>query len=237
MKNNWDKVLWQGDSRKLLKMLPDNSIDFILTDPPYNIGMYSTGNIPLFGRTAMNNDVANWDHIEFNPEEWVDDFIRVLKPKGNIFIFTSYNQIGKWHTCLDHRFDTSQFMIWHKINPAPKIYKAGFLNSCEMIFCCWNKKHTWNFISQKEMHNFIESPICMRPERLSAPKHPTQKPTSILKKMITIATNENDIVLDPFMGVGSTGIAALALNRKFIGFEISGEYFNAAKQRIEYRKF
>ena len=229
--------LLHGDSRGLIKKLPDNYVDFILTDPPYNIGKHSTGNIPLLGRTPMNNDLADWDHVDFNPEEWVEEFIRVLKPTGNLFIFTSYNQLGRWYSCLDHRFDTSQFMVWHKTNPAPKIFKAGFLNSCEMVFCCWNKKHTWNFISQAEMHNFIECPICVRPERLSDPKHPAQKPTAILKKMITIASNEGDIVFDPFMGVGSTGVAALSLNRKFIGFEIDKTYFDAAKNRIEIRKY
>ena len=229
--------LLHGDSRGLIKKLPDNYVDFILTDPPYNIGKHSTGNIPLLGRTPMNNDLADWDHVDFNPEEWVEEFIRVLKPTGNLFIFTSYNQLGRWYICLDHRFDTSQFMVWHKTNPAPKIFKAGFLNSCEMVFCCWNKKHTWNFISQAEMHNFIECPICVRPERLSDPKHPAQKPTAILKKMITIASNEGDIVFDPFMGVGSTGVAALSLNRKFIGFEIDKTYFDAAKNRIEIRKY
>lgn len=237
MQENWNNVLRCGDSRELIKKIPDNFVDFILTDPPYNIAKHSTGNIPLAGRTPMNNDIADWDKVDFNPEEWIEDFIRILKPTGNLFIFTTYNQLGKWYSCLDHRFDTSQFMIWHKTNPAPKIFKAGFLNSCEMIFCCWNKKHTWNFISQKEMHNFIESPICMSPERLKSPKHPAQKPTSILKKMITIASNEGDIVFDPFMGVGSTGIAALQLNRRFIGFEINEVYFNAAKDRIENRKY
>lgn len=230
---NWRKCVLRADSREIIKRIPDNSIDFILTDPPYNIGKHSTGNIPLPGRTAMNNDVAEWDLEDFNPEEWAGEFIRILKPTGNIFIFTSYNQIGRWHSCLDHRFDTTNFMIWHKTNPAPKIYKAGFLNSCEMIFTCWNKGHTWNFISQTEMHNFIESPICMRPERLSNPKHPTQKPISILKKMISIASNEDDIIFDPFMGVGSTGVAALKLNRRFIGIELNQTYFTAAKQRIE----
>jgi len=107
------------------------------------------------------------------------------------------------------------------------------LNSCEMIFTCWNKKHTWNFISQKEMHNFLESPICMRPERLNNPKHPTQKPVAILKKIITISSNKDDIVFDPFMGVGSTGVAALELGRRFIGVELEKEYYDAAKERIE----
>ena len=230
---NWRKCILRADSREIIKHIPDNSIDFILTDPPYNLGKHSTGNIPLPGRTAMNNDVAEWDMIDFNPEEWADEFIRILKPTGNLFIFTSYNQLGRWYNCLDHRFDTSNFMIWHKTNPAPKIFKAGFLNSCEMIFTCWNKKHTWNFISQAEMHNFIESSICMKPERLSNPKHPTQKPVGILKKMIEIASNENDIVFDPFMGVGSTGVAALNLNRRFIGVEIDEAYFDAAKKRVK----
>lgn len=230
---NWRKCILRADSRDIIKRIPDNSIDFILTDPPYNLGQHSTGNIPLPGRTAMNNDVAEWDMIDFNPEEWADEFIRILKPTGNLFIFTSYNQLGRWYNCLDHKFDTSNFMIWHKTNPAPKIFKAGFLNSCEMIFTCWNKRHTWNFISQAEMHNFIESSICMKPERLSNPKHPAQKPVVILKKMIDIASNENDIVFDPFMGVGSTGVAALELNRRFIGVEIDENYFEASKKRIE----
>ena len=221
-----------ADSRDVIRRIPDQSIDFILTDPPYNIGKHSTGNIPLPGRIAINNDVAQWDMVDFTPEEWADEFIRVLKPTGNLFIFTSYNQIGKWYDSLDHRFDTSNFMVWHKTNPVPKIYKAGFLNSCEMVFTCWNKKHTWNFISQKEMHNFIESPVCMRPERLSNPKHPAQKPVSILKKMVEIASNKGDIVFDPFMGVGSTGIAAIGLGRRFIGVEIDGNYYKAAQERI-----
>lgn len=230
---NWRKCVLRADSRDIIKRIPNNSIDFILTDPPYNLGQHSTGNIPLPGRSAMNNDVAGWDMIDFNPEEWADEFIRILKPTGNLFIFTSYNQLGRWYNCLDHKFDTSNFMIWHKTNPAPKIFKAGFLNSCEMIFTCWNKKNTWNFISQAEMHNFIESSICMKPERLSNPKHPAQKPVSILKKMIEIASNENDIIFDPFMGVGSTGVAALDLNRRFIGVELDNAYFEAAKKRIE----
>ncbi|MBR4564242.1 MAG: DNA adenine methylase [Paludibacteraceae bacterium] len=231
--NNHPYYIALGDSHELIKSIPDHSVDFILTDPPYNLAQHSTGNIPLPGRSAMNNDLAPWDLIEFKPEEWIDEFLRILKPTGNLFIFTSYNQIGKWYELLDHKFDATNFMVWHKTNPAPKIFKAGFLNSCELIYTCWNKGHTWNFINQAEMHNFIESSICMRPERLQNPKHPTQKPVSVLKKLITIASNENDIVFDPFMGVGSTGVAALDLGRKFIGFEINPEYFQASELRIK----
>ena len=232
MPDNWSSYIVNGDSRDVIKRIPANSVDFIFTDPPYNLGRHSTGNIPLLGRTPMNNDVADWDMVEFNPEEWVDEFIRILKPTGNLFIFTSYNHIGRWYACLDHKFDTTNFMVWHKTNPAPKIFKAGFLNSCELVFTCWNKGHTWNFISQKEMHNFFESPICMRPERLSSPKHPAQKPLELCKKIISIASNPGDIVFDPFMGVGSLGVAANELGRRFIGIELDSQYFYAAKKRL-----
>ena len=83
------------------------------------------------------------------------------------------------------------------------------------------------------MHNFFESSICMGPERIKNPKHPTQKPVRLLKHLIKIASNEGDVVLDPFMGVGSTGVAALQMDRRFIGIEIEKDYFDAAKIRIE----
>ena len=209
-----------GDCLDYLGQIPDNSIDLILTDPPYNIAQYSTGNINLPGRSALN------------PFDLLPDFKRIIKPDGNIFVFTSYNLIGKWHEAFDSEFDTFQFFIWHKTNPAPKIFKNGFLNSCEMIACMWNKGHKWNFSDQRNMHNFFESPICMKPERLSEPKHPSQKPVRLLEHIVSIASNENDVVFDPFMGVGSTGVAALRNKRRFIGIEIEKSYFDAAEMRI-----
>ena len=232
VKNDYVTLL-KDDCFNCFRQIPDHSVDLILTDPPYNIAQYSTGNINLPGRTALNNDLEDWDLREIEPLKLVDDFKRIIKPNGNIFVFTSYNLIGKWHSAFDSEFDTFQFFIWHKTNPAPKIYKNGFLNSCEMIACMWNKGHKWNFSTQNKMHNFFESPICMRPERLSNPKHPTQKPVSLLEHILKIASNTDDIVFDPFMGVGSTGVAALKNGRKFIGIEIEEKYFNAACNRIE----
>lgn len=222
-----------GDSSTYIKQIPDHSIDMILTDPPYNLGMYSTGNIKMSWRKEFNNDVADWDTAIFDPAVWLPEFIRVLKPTGNIFAFTSYNLLGQWHQAFDPVFDTFQFMVWHKTNPPPKLRRAGFLNSCELIVCVWNKGHTWNFTKQSEMHNFIESPICMGRERLKNPVHPTQKPVKILSHLIHLATNPGDVILDPFMGVGSTGVAALQLNRSFIGIEIEPQYFHAAEKRMQ----
>lgn len=221
------------DSRRYIKKINSASVDLILTDPPYNLSPYSTGNMKFSWRKDINNDLADWDKENFNPSEWVYEFKRILKPTGNIFAFCSYNLMGKWHEVFDPEFDTFQFAVWHKTNPVPKFRKAGFLNSCELIVCLWNKGHTWNFGRQSDMHNFIESPICMGDERIKNPVHPTQKPVSILRHIIKIATNGNDLVFDPFMGVGSTGIAALELNRRFLGVEINRDYFKATARRLK----
>jgi DNA modification methylase len=222
-----------GDSRELLHSLPDYSVDAICTDPPYNLGSHSTGNIRMSWRKDFNNNVADWDQGVFEPREWLAEFQRVLKPTGNLFAFTSYNLLGRWHEAFDPVFDTFQFMVWHKTNPPPKLYRAGFLNSCELIVVAWNRGHTWNFGQQKEMHNFIESPICSGRERLKKPWHPTQKPIAILRRLVELGTVTGDVVLDPFMGVGSTGVAALEMSRRFIGFEIDERYFAAARGRID----
>lgn len=231
-----DYKLFNADCFDKLKEIPDKSINLILCDPPYNLANYSTGNMNFSWRAEINNDVAEWDEKVLDPADLVQEFKRIIKPDGNIFIFTSYNLIGKYHEAFDPEFDTFQFMVWHKTNPIPNIRKSSFLNSCELIVCLWNKGHTWNFTKQNEMHNFIESPICMGSERLKNPKHPTQKPVKILEHIINIASNENDIVLDMFMGVGSTGAAALNLNRRFIGIELDKEYYNAAVKRLKAHK-
>ena len=97
-----------------MKWLPTQSVDLILTDPPYNISQYSTGNIPREGKITLNNDIADWDKKIINPVEYVDVFKRIIKPRGNIIIFAGYNQIGDWHKAFDSEFDTFQMFVWHK---------------------------------------------------------------------------------------------------------------------------
>ena len=223
--------IYNGDCYKLMKKIPNKSIDVILTDPPYNIRKYSRGNIKLPWRSDINNDIAKWD-INFEPKDLAEDFIRIIKPTGTIFCFSSYSMLGKYHAVFDSLFDTFQFFVWHKTNPVPKFRRAGFLNSCELVVCLWNKGHKWHFGKQNEMHNFISSPICMGKERVKNPKHPTQKPVAVLKHLIKLASDENDLIFDPFMGVGSTGVAALELNRHFLGIEIDKNYFKATKERL-----
>lgn len=226
-------AIYTADSFLKIREVPDHSVDVILTDPPYNLGQYSTGNLKMAWRSDFNNDIASWDQPTFKPSDWLAEFKRVLKPTGNLFAFTSYNLLGEWHSAFDPEFDTFQFVVWHKTNPPPKLRRAGFLNSCELIVCAWNKGHTWNFGKQNEMHNFFESPLCMGRERLKAPHHPTQKPVRILERLLKIGSNENDLVFDPFMGVGSSGVAAFNLKRRFLGFDAEEVYVNGAAKRFE----
>jgi DNA modification methylase len=225
--------LRRGDSRELIREVPDQSVDLLFTDPPYNLSGYSTGNMSFSWRKNINNDVAAWDQESFDPAEWAEEFVRVLKPTGNLFAFTAYNLLGRWHAVFDPLFDTFQFMVWHKTNPVPKVRRQGFLNSCELIVCAWNKGHTWNFGKQSEMHNFIETPICLGKERLKDPHHATQKPLRVLRHVLKLATNPGDLVFDPFMGVGSTGLAALEMDRHFLGFELDETYLEAARRRLD----
>lgn len=230
-------LLINNDCFSVLKDIPDHSIDLILTDPPYNIAKYSTGNLKFNWRSEINNDLAEWDLAKLDPSDLVEEFKRILKPNGNIFIFCSYNIIGEYHKAFDPEFDTFQFMVWHKTNPVPNFRKSSFLNSCELIISCWNKGHTWNFTNQSDMHNFIESRICMGSERIKDKNgknlHPTQKPVSILEKIVKIASNEGNIVLDCFNGVGSTGVAALKNHRRYIGIEIDKAYMDATQDRLK----
>ncbi len=234
MNKNIKLVHW--DSLELIKKIPNNSVDLILTDPPYNIAKYSTWNIKFEWREDINNDLAERDLVEIDPKKLIDEYKRILKPTGNIFIFTSYNLIWKFHKVFDSEFDTFQFLVWHKTNPVPSFFKKWFCNSCELIVACWNKWHKRNFKTQKEMHNFIESWICIGKERLKwkdwKTLHPTQKPISILKHLIEISTNKWDFVFDPFMWVGSVWEACKQLQRKFVWIELDKKYYQASIKRL-----
>ena len=93
---------------EFMQTMPDDCVDLILTDPPYNISQYSTGNIPLPGREALNNDIAKWDDVPLEPSKLLYDFKRILKSNGNIFVFTSYNMIGK----ISNKYSASLLLNW-----------------------------------------------------------------------------------------------------------------------------
>jgi site-specific DNA-methyltransferase (adenine-specific)/modification methylase len=222
--------IYLGDCLDGLKSIPDKSIDLILTDPPYNIGGVQSNNIKFKTRKDMNLEIAEWDKGSFEPEKYFLEMKRIIKDDGNIFIFTSHNLFGRWFDMLNTNFDVCNFMVWKKTNPTPQVRKVSFLAACELIITGWNKGHKWNFGKQNDMHNFVQGSICMGNERL---EHPTQKPLYVLDKIINIASNVGDVVLDCFLGTGSVAVSALRLNRKFIGFEIDENYYKLAEARLK----
>ena len=126
---------------------------------------------------------------------------------------------------------TRTIYVWHKTNPTPQFRKVNYLSACEFAYIGskGNGSWTFNFGYQTEMHNFYETPNA---SIYGVTEHPTEKPVSLFKHFIEVHSNKGDVVLDPFMGSGTTGVACKATERKFIGFEKDEKYFEMAKKRI-----
>jgi len=229
-----------GDAIDILPKLKEGTIDTVIVDPPYNTAHKDIK--VLKGRKAISMDFGKWDYFKDDDflnfsNIWLNYCYKILKQSGNLLTFCKLEYVSDIRRIYEKiGFKHHGTIIWHKTNPAPKIRKTGFLSSCEAIL--WATKgfdekkiaYTFNFLSQKEMHNFIETPICMGKERTS---HPTQKPLKVLTHLIKIFTNPQDIVFDFFSGSGTTCIAAHSLGRKSISIENNKDYFETMKNRVK----
>lgn len=228
-----------SDCLEALKQIPDNSVDLIVTDPPYNLGNFMRSRGTNMGKLRDNYFAySGWDDLNF--EDWssqMDLFLaechRVLKKRGALLIFMS---IIKVETIIKFAQQYGLYYktvgIWHKTNPMPRNMNLQFVNSTETWLYFVNDAPTGTFNNNgKIIHDFVESSTINTSERKFG-KHPTQKPLSVIKHFISLLSNENEIVLDPFMGSGSTGVACEILNRKFIGIELNADYFSIAQKRL-----
>lgn len=221
-----------------LKELEDKSIDLILTDPPYNLGLFMNQRQTNLGKMRENffGD-AGWDLL--TNEEWLchmSEFLfhanRVLKNKGNLIIFMSILKVESLVRLAEkYKFYYKTTGIWHKTNPMPRNMNLHFINSNE----CWihfvNNSRTGVFNNMKLELDFIESSVTPSSEKKFG-KHPTQKPVKIMEYFINLLSNENDTILDPFMGSGTTGVACKKLKRNFIGYDLNKEYCEIALKRL-----
>lgn len=228
-----------GDTFEILPKIK-TSVDAVIVDPPYNTANKNTKK--LLGRKDRSSDFGQWDY--FKDEEYLNftkNWIKLIKPilkvNGNLLIFCKLEYVSDIRRIYEKTgFKHHGTIIWHKTNPAPQIRKNGFLSSCEAILWSTNgfddKKisYTFNFTTQKEMHNFIETPICMGKERT---KHPTQKPKKVLTHLVNLFTNKNDWILDCYAGSGTLAEAAGELNRNSINIENDKNYFEIMLERIE----
>lgn len=228
--------LQQGDCIKLMQSLKPNCIDLIFADPPYNLsgeGYLTTQN----GKVAKLHK-GNWDIIvdihKFN-EEWVRECIRVLSDTGTIWISgTLHNhpsigvvlkKLGLW---------IINDVVWFKPNATPLLSRNRFAPSTELIWVASKtKKYFFDYETAKKINGGKQMKnLWIINANRHKTKHPTEKPETLLERILLIASKEGNTVLDPFMGSGTTGVVAKRLKRNFIGYEISKEYFDIAKARV-----
>lgn len=233
-------LLYNDDCINVLKTLPDNSIDLILTDPPYNLGLYmKKRNTNLKAMRDNFFGATNWDNLEFS--QWIksmDDFFketsRIIRVGGSMIMFMSIIKVESIIRLGEkHGFYYKTTGIWHKKNPMPRNMNLHFINSTEAWIYFTYKAHTGTFNNNgKAIHDFFETPITPPSEKKYG-KHPTQKPIALLENFIKLLSNEDDIVCDPFMGSGGVGIASLKNDRRFIGIELNKEYYDIAEKRLD----
>ncbi len=242
-------LLYNDDCFKRLKKIEPNSIDMIFADPPYFL---SSGGVSCHSGKQVSVNKAEWDKaitieekIKFN-RKWIKLCRKILKDNGTIWISGTFHNIYAIGIALElEGFSIINNITWQKPNPTPNLACRCFTNSTETIL--WARKqltpkkkgkHTFNYSLMKEINGGKQMkdvwliPLVTKEEKKYG-KHPTQKPLSLLERIILSSTNEGDIILDPFNGSGTTGIASVKLNRKYIGIEKEKKYFEIAKSRIK----
>jgi len=219
-----------------LKNIPNNSVDLIFTDPPYY--QYRAQNVS--GLKNHKDVITEFEFDGFHSEEdyllflenVLAECFRVCKPGASGYLWCGDDFVSYLNRMIERvGFQFRKTIHWHKTNPFPAIYtRKMFANSMEiMIHFSKGTPKTWNHKPVNEMHNFIEAPICMGKERTA---HRTQKPLKVCIPFIEISSHPGDLVLDPFMGSGSTAVACKKLKRNYIGFETNKEYCAIAEKRI-----
>ncbi len=246
--------VFNGDCLEILSKLPDNSIDMIFADPPY---LLSNDGFTCQNGRMVNVNKGKWDKSKgFENDEifhnnWIQACKKVLKPEGTIWISGTYHSIFQCGYLLQKNdFHLLNDISWFKPNAAPNLSCRFFTASHETLLWARKQKkakHTFNYEPIKN-GNFPEDKLKKQNTQMrsvwSIPtpaiaekefgKHPTQKPIALLKRIVLASTKENDIILDPFNGSGTTGVASSLLgNRYYIGIELEREYCIISKKRLK----
>ena len=233
-----------GDSLQLLPELSDGIFNMIFADPPYFL---SNGGISCQGGKQVPVNKGAWDEgftleekHEFN-RAWIRECKHLLKPDGTIWISGTLHNIYSVGMALEQEgFKILNNITWRKRNPPPNLACCCFTHSTETII--WarpdkNKGHYFNYPLMKElnggkqMKDVWEGNLTPKSEKTEG-KHPTQKPEYLLERIILASTQEGDLVLDPFVGSGTTSVVAKRLGRKSFGIDSSEEYLEIAKRRL-----
>ncbi|MEO9516822.1 MAG: site-specific DNA-methyltransferase [Paracoccaceae bacterium] len=245
-----------GECIEAMRGLPAASIDLIFADPPYNLQLKGDLHRPDNSKVDAVDD--EWDQFSgFKAYDdfttaWLSEAQRILKPNGAIWVIGSYHNVFRLGATLqDLGFWILNDVVWRKSNPMPNFRGKRLTNAHETLIWASRDeaaKYTFNYEALKALNEGIQMrsdwvlPICTGHERLKDDNgdkaHPTQKPESLLHRVILGTTNPGDVVLDPFFGTGTTGAVAKMLGREFIGIEREESYRKVAKKRLaNVRKF
>jgi len=240
-----------GDCVERLRELPDNSVDLVFADPPYNLQLGGDLNRPDGSHVdAVTNDWDRFDSFKTYDDfskAWLAECRRVLKPDGALWVIGSYHNIYRLGATLqDLGFWILNDIVWRKTNPMPNFRGTRFTNAHEtLIWASQGEKarYQFNYRAMKTLNDELQMrsdwtfPICSGGERLKDNEghkaHPTQKPEALLYRVLLATTERGDVVLDPFFGTGTTGAIAKRLGREWIGCEREEAYREVARARIE----
>lgn len=218
-----------GDCLEIMKDIEDNSVDMVIIDPPYENDNHGGGTTELAQRKLVKDLHIDFMSGGFDYDIVFKELLRICKIP-NMMIFCSNKQVSKIMSYFEAIPKiTTTLLVWHKTNPSP-LCNGKYLSDCEFVVYVRGKGATFNNDTPFEFkHKVYTSPIVSNKNRL----HPAQKPIELLERYILLHSKENDIVLDVFMGSGSTGVACVNTNRNFIGIELDEGYFEIANKRIK----
>ncbi|MEL6573194.1 MAG: site-specific DNA-methyltransferase, partial [Pseudomonadota bacterium] len=249
-------TILEGDCIARMNALPAGSIDLVFADPPYNLQLKGDLHRPDNSKVDAVDDA--WDQFDSFKiydnftREWLSAARRLLKPNGAIWVIGSYHNVFRMGAELQNQgYWILNDVVWRKSNPMPNFRGKRLTNAHETLIWASKEegsKYTFNYEALKALNEGVQMrsdwvlPICTGHERLKDDKgdkaHPTQKPQSLLHRVLVATTNPGDVVLDPFFGTGTTGAVAKMLGRDFIGIEREESYRKVAAERIaNVRKF
>tara|TARA_R110000744_G_scaffold324163_1_gene430016 strand:- start:9 stop:674 length:666 start_codon:yes stop_codon:yes gene_type:complete len=217
--------LYKGDCLEEMKKIKSNSVDCLITDPPYTVitGGKNNGRNHKRPKGILNENSELMGNIPpFN--DWLKEVYRVMRNESHGYCMTNTKNLIKMSQEIENvGFKIHNFLVWQKNNCTPSQY---YMKNCEYIvfFRKGNAKYINDIGRSKTVHSFNNI--------IGNKEHPTQKPVELMELYVRNSTKENEIVLDPFMGSGSTGVACKNTNRNFIGIEMNDEYYNIACKRV-----
>lgn len=225
--------IYNADSYALIQQMLQNEVlvHHIITDPPYNIS--KPNNFTTMRQKRQGVDFGVWDK-DFDLLSWIPQYVKILDKNGSMIIFCSYRFTSFIAQALESaNMIVKDILIWQKSNPMPRNTTRRYVQDLE--FAVWAVKSGAKWVFNKPsdvpyLRSIFTHALVSGKEKLG---HPTQKSLKLMKDLIQIHTNPNEVVLDPFMGSGSTGAACLELGREFIGIEKDKKFFAMAQKRLE----